>query len=151
MKPKQVEQAGPLKSKGPKSKGKRGRPTFDDAEALRSRAFYDAIAIVFGLDPKDDQSNNAAAVSAINAAIAVGEYIGNSSASAVDRVRRKLRNRDMNALKLASDPQGARSIVRVCRLPFIRSALATRFGCGQEASDDALAEAVAEWARSKLN
>jgi len=151
MKPIQVKQAGPQQSESPASKGKRGRKPFDDDDALRFNAFVDAIAMVFGRDPKEDESNNAAALSSIHAAIAVGEYIGNSLDSARDRLRHKLRNRDANALKLASEPRGAASIVRACRLPFMRTALARRFGCGEDASDDALAIAVAEWAKSELN
>jgi hypothetical protein len=151
MKTKQVKQAGPLESKSLKSKGKRGRPAFDDAEALRFNAFCDAIAMVFGRDPKEDESNNAAALSSIYAAIAVGEYIGNSLDAARDRLRHKLRNRDTKALVFVSEPRGARSIVRACRLPFMRAALARRLGCGQDASDDALAKAVVQWAKSELN
>ena len=151
MKPIEVKHVEPQESESPVSKGKRGRRAFKDDDALRFNAFFDAIAMVFGRDPKEDESNNAAALSSIHAAIAVGEYIGNSLDSARDRLHHKLRNRDTNALKLASEPGGAHSIVRACRLPFMRAALARRFGCGQDASDDALATAVAEWAKSELN
>lgn len=151
MKPIEVKQAEPQESESPASKSKRGRKACKDDDALRVNAFFDAIAMVFGRDPKEDESNNAAALSSIHAAIAVGEYIGNSLDAARDRLRHKLRNRDTNALELASEPRGASSIVRACRLPFMRSALARRFGCGEDASDNALADAVAKWAKSELN
>lgn len=153
MKPIQVKQTGSQQSESAASKGKRGRKPFGkvDDDALRFNAFFDAVPIVFGRDPTEDESNNAAALSAIYAAIAAGKYIGNSLDAARDRLRRKLRNRDANALKLASEPRGAIYIVKACRLPFMRSALARRLGCGEDASDDALAIAVAEWAKSELN
>jgi len=153
MKPIKVKHAEPQETESPASKGKRGRNDFpNDDKVLRFAACFDVIAMVFGHDPRKDESNNAAAMSAIQAAIAVGEDIGNSVDAARDRLRRKFRSREANALKLASDPCSALFIVkRTCRLPFMRSAFARRFGCGEDASDDALAEAVVEWAKSELN
>lgn len=152
MKPMEVKHPELQESESPTSNSKRGRQAFPkDEDTLRANAFFDAIAMVFGRDPKEDESNNAAALSSIHAAIAVGEDIGNSLNAARDRLRRKLRNRDTKALVFASEPRGARSIVRACRLPFMRSALARRLGCGEDACDDALAIAVAEWAKSELN
>lgn len=55
MKPIEAKKAEHQESEKPASNGKRGRRAFKDDDALKSNAFFDAIAMVFGRDPKEDE------------------------------------------------------------------------------------------------